>query len=274
VIAVVDTCALCPRLCRHVCPVAVATGLESPTPSAIMTEVMLAEGPGSAQHEVAAALDLCTRCGHCEDFCGVGQPVVALLDAARTRHQARPNTWNAPAIQGHALAVAIICGPHDWSAALAQDTGTTLSQMLTSDHLGEIHRIRNDTAPEVISALKRSFQGRTAITSCGTCKAALIAAEVAVESIESVCQSVPPLPTWRTCHCEPGPSVDTLTRCCGARAPLATSESTLAASMATFIRRRLDGQSVYVPDTRCAAHLQSVGVSAVGPADHLTDPEH
>ena len=271
--ATLDTCALCPRLCRHVCPVAVGTGLESATPTAILTEAMIAQRPEEIPHEAHHALDLCTRCGHCADFCGVDQPVVDLLDTARTRHQPRPKPWQAPPIQGHCPTVAIICDAKDWSDGLAEDTHQPLARLLTPDHLGETHRIRTDTLPDVIAQLKTLFQGRTAITSCGTCRQALTDADVTVESIVSVSQFIPPLPTWRSCHCVDGPSVDTNIRCCGARAPLIGAMPHLATMMATEIRRRLDGQAIFVPDTRCAAHLQSVGINAVGPADHFKNPE-
>ncbi len=265
--ATVDTCALCPRLCRHVCPVAVGTGLESATPTAILTSIMMAKRNPSAQNHAAETIDLCTRCGHCQDFCGVDQPVVALLDAARSQIQPPPHRFVPPTIHGHTPTVAIICGAQDWSVALAEKTGQKLSTLRTNDHLGEAHRIRAHEAEAVTHVLATVFQGRTAISSCATCRQALIDADVSIETIESVRQDVPSLPTWRTCHCPAGPSVKTLLRCCGARAPLALSHPALSATMAEEIRLRLDGQAVYVPDTRCAAHLQSAGVQALGPAD-------
>ena len=66
--SVVDTCALCPKLCRHVCPVSVGTGLESATPTAILTEVLLAEQNPEHAELASQAIDLCTRCGACADF--------------------------------------------------------------------------------------------------------------------------------------------------------------------------------------------------------------
>ena len=111
--SVVDTCALCPKLCRHVCPVAIGTGLESATPTAILTEVLLADQDEVNAPTAAEAIGLCTRCGACADFCGVDQPVVTLLDETRTRYQPRPSPWSPPVITGHAPTVAILCGPDD-----------------------------------------------------------------------------------------------------------------------------------------------------------------
>lgn len=271
--AIADTCALCPRLCRHVCPVAVGTGLESATPTAILTEVMISNRSKGELQLAAQAVDLCTRCGHCEDFCGVDQPVVALLDDARTRLQDSPPAWTPPRVQGYAPTVAIICGAVDWSEALSEHTGQEFAILKTHDHLGEAHRIRTDTRDEVIALLARTLQGRTAISSCATCTEALAAADITVEPIEAVSQQMPRLPTWRTCHCAPGPSVDTIVRCCGARAPLTLQQPELARAMSAEILRRLDGQAIYVPNTRCAEHLQDAGVQAVGPADSIPNME-
>jgi ferredoxin len=267
--ATIDTCALCPKLCRHVCPVSVGTGRESATPTAMLTEVLLADTVAKPDSWAADAVGLCTRCGACESFCGVDQPVVALLDAARTRHQPAPKPWVAPVIQGHAPTVAIICGEEDWHLGLADTLGQDVAILRTPDHLGERHRIRTDTRDAVITALAKIMQGRTAITSCGTCRTALEAAGITVESISAATNTVPAYPTWRTCHCESGPSVDTVIRCCGARAPLIHDHPDLAATMAGEIITRLEGQTVFVPDTRCASHLISAGAPVVGPINHL-----
>lgn len=267
--SVVDTCALCPKLCRHVCPVAIGTGLESATPTAILTEVLLADQDEANAPTAAEAIGLCTRCGACADFCGVDQPVVTLLDETRTRYQPRPSPWSPPVITGHAPTVAILCGPDDWTKGLAESLQQDIAVLRTDDHLGEPHMIRSDTRDELVAALAKLMQGRTAITSCATCRTALELAGVTVESVSAVTQHVPAFPTWRTCHCAPGPSVDTVIRCCGARAPLSLEHPDLASAMAKEIAIRLEGQTVFVPDTRCAAHLVSAGAPAVGPTDHL-----
>jgi len=76
-------CALCPRLCRHVCPVAVGTGREAATPTAIMT-TLLRWTRGEVDPDLAGqAAALCTDCGACEDACLVNQPVTDILRKAR-----------------------------------------------------------------------------------------------------------------------------------------------------------------------------------------------
>ncbi len=269
----VDTCALCPKLCRHVCPVAVATSLESATPTSIMGEIMLVNRRFETDNTAHEAVDLCTRCGKCEEFCGVDQPVVSLLDDARTRLQAAPPKWVPPKIVGHSPTVAVVCGDQDWSKPLEGLTSQKMAVLATSDHLGELHRIRTDTRSEVIAAIEKLMQGRTAITSCGSCRKALDDASVPTESITMVSQTLPPLPTWRTCHCMPGPSVNTVVKCCGARSPLINSNPKISNKIAEEVGRRLDGQAIFVPDTRCAAHLKQSGVHAVGPSDPLFEME-
>lgn len=74
-----ETCAYCPRLCRHVCPVAVATAREAATPTAIMTIQHLLE-LGTVEPALAtAAASLCLGCGACTAHCKVHVPVGDIL---------------------------------------------------------------------------------------------------------------------------------------------------------------------------------------------------
>ena len=264
-----ETCALCPRLCRHSCPVAVGTGLESTTPTAIMT---LLVHPHQQPELSRAAVDLCTQCGACEDHCGLDQPVRTLLSEARANLHPPLAPWSPQAIQGHWQTVAVICGPIDWSADLATMTGQGVSTLRTDDHLGEVHRARADTETPTIQQLELLFAGRTAVAACHTCKEALESASVTVEMLDGLLPRRPNRPTWRTCRCTPSPGVRTLQKCCGARGPLSTAHPSLAAEMAHSLRKRLDGQAVYTPDARCAAHMQGSGANVIGPVDLLSPP--
>ncbi len=84
------TCAYCPRLCRHVCPVAVATALESATPTAMMTAAWRVEVGLSGREIGLASTTLCLGCGACEAHCKVHIPVPSLLDAFRGAVSATP----------------------------------------------------------------------------------------------------------------------------------------------------------------------------------------
>ena len=77
------TCTFCPRLCRHVCPTAVATGLESATATAMMAAAWLAAETGEAADPEALAL--CLGCGACTRHCKHHIPVAERLDAAAGR---------------------------------------------------------------------------------------------------------------------------------------------------------------------------------------------
>lgn len=267
--ASIDICALCPSLCRHKCPVAVGTGIESTTPTAIFSTIWSAQSQGRHVDLAARAVDLCTQCGHCEDACGVNQPVLALLAEARTTLQPRPEPWSAPQINGRAKTVAVICTEDDWTANIAQATGRPIASMVTADHLGELHRARTDTADDAIKILSEQFRGRTAITACHTCAEALESASIAVETLDSLIPRRPSVATWRSCRCLPAPGVNTVQRCCGARGPLSTSHPELSDSMAEALVRRLDGNAIYTPDARCAEHLKRAGANVNCPISLL-----
>ena len=78
-----ESCAFCPKLCRHVCPVAVGSGREAATPTAMMTAswAWLNE-QGTAESALASA-KLCVDCGACTRACKLQRPVVELLAAVR-----------------------------------------------------------------------------------------------------------------------------------------------------------------------------------------------
>ena len=74
-----ETCAWCPRLCRHVCPVAVATGREAATPTSMMTIALLAARGTVGADLARASASLCLSCGACTTHCKVHVPVAERL---------------------------------------------------------------------------------------------------------------------------------------------------------------------------------------------------
>ena len=115
----IQTCALCPRLCRHQCPVAVATGREAATPTQLMT-TLLRWSRGEVSPELAgAAASLCTDCGACESTCGVDQPVPEMLRQARQTLLAPAAITELEMVDGGASLVAIECDDRTWGSALA-----------------------------------------------------------------------------------------------------------------------------------------------------------
>ncbi len=60
-----DTCAVCPRLCRPACPVAMGSGREAAVP-AVIAEVVRAWRDGRVGDDLAReAATLCVGCGGC-----------------------------------------------------------------------------------------------------------------------------------------------------------------------------------------------------------------
>lgn len=87
-------CAFCPRLCRHVCPVAVATGMEAAVPSNIFALIHAAQHGGGDVVVATSAASLCLGCGACTSACAVEVPVAERLRAWRAAH------GEAPAAEG------------------------------------------------------------------------------------------------------------------------------------------------------------------------------
>ncbi len=78
-----DTCAYCPRLCRHVCPVSVATARESATPTAMASIARLHRLGKIDAVTALAGTALCDGCGACERHCHHHVPFPSLLRAFR-----------------------------------------------------------------------------------------------------------------------------------------------------------------------------------------------
>ncbi len=80
----VASCAICPRLCRDVCPVAVQAGRDDLVPSEKMRAVaaLMGASAGLADGERLLA---CTDCGACTEHCLLKIPVAPWLDAGRQR---------------------------------------------------------------------------------------------------------------------------------------------------------------------------------------------
>ncbi|HEV8321160.1 MAG TPA: (Fe-S)-binding protein [Myxococcota bacterium] len=84
----IDLCVYCPKLCRHVCPVAVEEGSELSTPWGLMTMLgLVRDGLEAPSPEWGAALAHCTTCGRCRDACLHGNDVTEPILAGRALAQ-------------------------------------------------------------------------------------------------------------------------------------------------------------------------------------------
>lgn len=106
-----STCAYCPRLCRHVCPVAVGTAWESATPTAMMTAAWRVLVGLDDRSVGLAATNLCLGCGACEAHCKHHIAVPGLLRAFRG--EAAPPQLPAPvAVRGELVWRSCGAGAH------------------------------------------------------------------------------------------------------------------------------------------------------------------
>lgn len=99
-------CAACPKLCRHTCPVAEATGREAYTPWALMSALHLeSQGAHPAPVELSQDVYACSACRACQGFCHFHQDVPGVLHARRAKAFARdeaPESARALASRFHA----------------------------------------------------------------------------------------------------------------------------------------------------------------------------
>ncbi len=266
-----QTCALCPRLCRHVCPVAVATGREAATPTAIMTTLMRWTR-GEVDPDIAGeAAALCTECGACEEACGVDQPVIDILQRAREALLAPVSVDPLQMVEGGATMVAIECDERSWAEALSGHLGRGVARLRTTDHLG-VNRLDHPlSATDHLVAIRDRLGGRTAVVSCHSCARAAQAARNHTVHL----QDLAPMPAegkvHHPCH---GPQLSedrpaNTPACCGASGPLRRIHPESAADLLTHAVRAIGPAAVCSPDTRCAQHLRTAGASVTDPVTHL-----
>jgi fumarate reductase (CoM/CoB) subunit B len=96
-----DYCSYCPKMCRHACPVATASGRETFIPQAKMDRLnWLRRGRTPWTSESATPLWACTGCRHCTTYCDHGNEPGLVLFAGRAEAQA--HGAGHPALVGYA----------------------------------------------------------------------------------------------------------------------------------------------------------------------------
>jgi len=267
----IQTCALCPRLCRHRCPVAVGTGVEAATPTAIMT-TLLRWTRGEVDPALAGqAAALCTDCGACETACKVDQPVLEILRDARRALLPPAAIEPLPMVDGGATYVAIECDERTWAHALSQHLSRGVARLKTADHLGCARLDHHEHTTDHLVALRDRLGGRTAIVACHGCAEVTKAAGIDTIHLHTLC----PLPATGTLHhpCR-GPRLEGQTppealACCGAGGPLGRAHPAHGKDMREQAAARLGKGAVCSPDARCAAHLRAGGLEVLDPISHL-----
>lgn len=270
------TCVYCPRLCRHVCPVAVGTGRESASPTAMATQVWLyLEGRSDLKLALAAAA-LCVECGACEEACEVDQPLAHLLgDFRRALSPLSPEP--VPAVEGEGGLVAVEVDERCWAEALATRLGQPVARLRTADYLGHDARGHSSYAPH-LARLRTTLGSRKAVVAEFRSQSVLKEAGIEVVHLLDLLSwsgagvahqpcAGPRLPE----SCAPALAL----ACCGARAALPSAHPTLAADLASECGRRLFDESpspsgtICSPDSTCARALRTAGWTVEDPLSSL-----
>ena len=265
----IETCAYCPRLCRHTCPVTHVLVSEAATPTAMLTAALLLEHQHLEADVALQALTLCTECGACEAHCKVDQPVVSLLREAQARTGALSRTPDALGpVVGQGDVLGIQCDDRVWHEAFADRLGQPVAVLHTTDHLGA-HATPMWTGD---SASRRQLVevvgDRAVVTSCGRCQRALEAAQISFQTIQD---SLELDVEWSAdCQSGLGVAIDGLPACCGGRGPLIDHQPERAEQLARDLGARLAGSKRNFSDCACRAALRAVGVDGVNdPVDWL-----
>lgn len=246
----VESCAWCPRLCRHVCPVAVATGLESATPTAMATAIWMAEHQQMAEEVALQAVDLCNGCGACEAHCKLHMPLPALLRA-----------WRVARRPVEAAPLSPIVGVEEQIDILLGDEPAPSGAWLrTPDALGHAAWRAGDA--EVPARVARHLQGRRPRVRHGDVAEVLVAAGVAFDRAHAG----PAGRTFRTCW-EGATTLPGQLSCCGRREGHADRQPAAAHAVADENVRRMGGHLHRCDDAACAEWLRTHGGNTLGPDD-------
>jgi ferredoxin len=269
----IERCSFCPQLCRHVCPVAVATGREAATPAKIMATILLARRGRVPPEDAARAAALCTGCGACERHCKHSVEVPRLLAEARAQ-LATPASVLAPAaVEGEGTMVAIACDERRWAPSLAQVLRQPVASLVTLDHLGHAALEHRSKAAAQLARVHAVLAGRTAVSSCSHCLAVLDAAGVPHVRLASLLDLQWEGPVF-ACHSElvmPGIPLEDGPSCCGAHGPLARIHPEAALDVARDAAQRLPSEPVGAVDSVCRGALRAAGAAVLDPVDLLLE---
>ncbi|MEC8422384.1 MAG: (Fe-S)-binding protein [Myxococcota bacterium] len=267
----VDTCAFCPRLCRHVCPVAVGTGREAGTPTSMMTGVWQWLR-GHADDDTAwTHASLCTSCGACTEACKLDRPVADLLAQARAATQTPPAPPTVPTIEGTGPWVAVETDKRRWAEALADRLGEPVARLRSHDELGEQLLDHQGVLQEHGRNLRARIGDRTLVIASGGAWRVARAAGLDARHLHELAPAPRDAPSFHPCigPAPGGPSCEDALACCGAAGPLPAAHPQIASELGRDMAARLDGIPHVTSDARCANWLRVHGARVTDPIDHL-----
>jgi hypothetical protein len=249
--------------------VAVGTGREAATVTAMMGAAYLTEKGAMDATFGVAGTSLCCGCGACTDHCKLHVPVAEILRGWRAPRVPAVEPEPLRAIDGAASTVCVVTGDRDWSGAWGRREGRAVARLRTGDALGyAAWRAGNAAVPANVA---RHLEGREAIADSGDVAEVLAAAGVPVRRLEApsgerrfhtcfdVFASPGPRPAW---------GVDQLA-CCGRREGFPDREPEAAREVAEANARLLGPGRVACADEGCACWLRRHGVDVAGPSDTL-----
>lgn len=254
-----STCALCPRLCRPACPVAVGTGREAATPTAIAA-VLVDWSRGRASEALAReAATLCLDCGACQEHCHLHEPLPERLRAARRAlRPVRPPPALPPLPPGEGPVVVerIDAGAGALAPWVAARLGRPVRVWSAPDGLAADEAAPRDRAAH-LAALAALLAGAGEVwVGHGDVAEALVAAGVAHRWVGEL-DPAAAAAAVASCRCGLGGAPPLA--CCGGAEPLASHHPADASRVGRAVGARLPGP-VRVVDGRCLAHLRGAGV--------------
>ena len=249
--ASVDTCSLCPRLCRHGCPVATGAGREAAVPT-VIAGVLYDHKRGLASDDLATrAATLCTDCGACQEVCHIHEPLPQALRHARAALLTPPELPPLPAFPAPGRAVALQSAPGDLAAWCAE---RQVIPVTCPNRLG-LAALEFPVFERRAASLRASLLGRSVWTQDGGIAKVLESAEISFSWCATDDDAV------GSCVCSAGQRPPLA--CCGAGGTLARHHPDDARRLAHAFARRLP-QDAHLLDQRCVRHLQDSGVSVNG----------
>ena len=267
------SCVFCPRLCRHVCPVAVGSGREAATPTAMMSGVWAWRAGHASAESAAASANLCVSCGACTSFCKLHRPVPELLAEARAELGAPPALPSLGRIEGGGELVAVEADGRRWAEALARHLGRPVARFRDEDGLGAVLLSDPPRFALWARALRDRLAGRTLVVADHESLQAARAAELTVVHLLEL---IPALPAdrlrVRTCAGpqSPGPEAPLTLACCGATTLLRRSHPEIAEDVGASAAALLPAGAVCA-DARCGAWLRQHGGEVDDPVSILVE---
>ncbi len=243
-----DTCALCPRLCRAVCPVASVSEIGTPS---VLAGLLRDHAAGRVSDDLARqAATACTSCGACEDHCALGRPLPALLAAVRDALGVAPIVLTLQPILGLAGPVVVEPDARPLAAAVSRRLRKPVSSWRTDDFLGaDVLGHRAEGAH--LAAVRSAVGTRELWVVDGGSARVGAAAGLVVKWVDEVLLGTSG--GAGSCGRE-GPKPF---GCCGGAGALRSAHPDLALEVASLFFSRLDG--AVVEDARCASFLSAVG---------------